>query len=128
MANTVYTLGYLQRGSMERLRKLVADNVIVLDIRYSPRSAWPHWSRKQLAERFRGSYLHVPELGNVNYRSPDLPIKLRDEDFGVWAVRFWLEKGYDVCLLCACVEVSACHRVRAAALVEAACSCTVVHL
>jgi uncharacterized protein (DUF488 family) len=128
MANTVYTLGYLQRGSMEQLRKLVADNVIVLDIRLSPRSAWLQWSRKQLTERFQSSYLHVPELGNVNYRSPDLPIQLQDEKQGLWAVRFWLDKGYDVCLLCVCAEVSACHRLTVAALVEGVCSCQVVHL
>lgn len=77
------TLDYLQRASMIRLRKLVADNVTLLDIRSSPRSAWPQWPRKQLAERFPSSYLHVPELGNINYSSPDLPIELLCESVGL---------------------------------------------
>lgn len=129
MVQTVYTLGYLQRGSMERLRKLVADDVTVIDIRLSPRSAWPQWSRKQLAERFGSRYLHVPELGNVNYRSSSLPVQLASEFDGLWSVLFWVvNKGCDVCLLCACVDVAVCHRRVVADLVQVACSCQVVHL
>ena len=129
MANTLYTLGYLQHDSMARLEKLVADNVIVLDIRSSPRSRWYAWSRKRLIERFGNSYHHVPELGNVNYRSAELPVKLANEFDGLWSVLFWLvNKGYDVCLLCACADVLVCHRRVVAELVRAASSCQVVHL
>ena len=129
MANTLYTLGYLQHGSMARLEKLVADKVMVLDIRLSPRSRWYAWSRKQLIERFGNSYHHIPELGNVNYRSAELPVKLASEFDGLWSVLFWLvNNGSDVCLLCACVDVSVCHRRVVADLVQAQCSCTVVHL
>ena len=129
MANTLYTLGYRQRDSMSRLEKLVADNVIVLDIRYSPRSRCPEWSRKRLAERFEGRYRHVPELGNVNYRSPELPIQLAHEFDGLWSVLFWVVNNRsDVCLLCACADVAGCHRWVVADLVQAACACTVVHL
>ena len=128
MSNTVYTLGYLQRGSREKLYKLVADGVMVLDVRYSPRSAFPQWTRHQLKMWLGSRYQHVRELGNVNYRSVDLPIQLFDASVGQAVVLSWFEKGYDVCLLCACAEVSACHRLVVAGLVEAACSCTVVHL
>lgn len=126
---TLYTIGYLQPDAMATVQRLVDKGVMLLDIRYAPRSHRPEWSRKRLVERFEGRYHHVPEFGNVNYRSPELPIQLANEFDGLWSVLFWVvNKGSDVCLLCACADVSACHRRVAADLVRAACSCTVVHL
>jgi uncharacterized protein (DUF488 family) len=128
MANTVYTLGYAQRDSREKLRRLVAGRVEVVDIRYAPHSSRPEWSREYLAAWLGSRYQHLRALGNVNYRSAHLPIQLLDEQVGVLDVMIWLQEGYDVCLLCACADVATCHRRVVADLVQAVCSCTVVHL
>src|SRR5450759_3875088 len=126
---TLYTVGYLQPDAMATVQRLVAQGVMLLDIRYSPRSRRPEWSRKRLAERFEGRYRHAPALGNVNYRSPELPIQFVDTFDGLWSVLFWfVNKGYDVCLLCACADVSVCHRLLVAQCVQAVCLCDVVHL
>jgi uncharacterized protein (DUF488 family) len=128
MANTLYTLGYSQSGAREKLRQVIAGRVEVVDIRYVPRSARSEWSREYLAAWLGSRYQHVRELGNVNYRSAHLPIQLLDAPVGVLNVTIWLREGFDVCLLCACADVSACHRRLVADLVQAAIPCTVVHL
>ncbi len=108
----VYTLGYAAPGSEERLLQLMSDvSMVLVDIRLCARSRWYHqWTKRRLQERFGERYVHVPELGNVNYRQRGQPVMLRDAEAGLQRVRDLLGAGYSVVLLCACVRYDRCHR------------------
>ncbi len=124
----IFTFGYLQPGAMGVVQRLIVSGAVLIDIRFSPVSCRPEWSKKRLSEQFGSSYQYVHALGNIHYRSRELPIELVNGSAGISLVGAWLEKGYDVCLLCACLDGVVCHRSKAAALVQAAYSCEVVHL
>lgn len=129
MLSKLYTLGYAAAGADERLDELMRDaSMTLVDIRYHPASRYrPQYRKSALEQRFDVRYCHVPELGNVNYRDSTLPIVLADTAAGLSCVLFWLERGYSVCLLCACADARACHRSVVARLVQERCSCEVVH-
>lgn len=126
----LYTFGYTVRGADVRLAELMTDPLMtLLDIRRSPRSRYrPSFRRSSLEQQFPARYYHVPELGNVNYADRTLPIVLVDASAGLRALRFWLERGYSVCLLCACAHLEDCHRRVVAELVTEQYPCEVVHL
>jgi uncharacterized protein (DUF488 family) len=108
---TLYTVGYSTLGGMEQLEAFLAGRVILIDIRYLPASRWqPEWSRKRLYERFAPNYQHIRDLGNINYHSLDLPIRLFDAKRGVSKIVQLLQQGYDICLLCTCSDWKTCHR------------------
>ena len=107
----LYTIGYAALEGVEQLQGLFPQQVLLIDIRYYPASRWrPEWSRKRLIERFSTNYCHIRELGNINYRSSTLPIKLVDAAAGVSWIAGFLQAGRDVCLLCACADWENCHR------------------
>jgi hypothetical protein len=113
VTENVYALGYAQPDSEATLQTLMARNLrmLLVDIRYSPRSRWsPQWSKKALQATWGDRYWHVQALGNVNYRLADAPIQLLDAETGIcWAVEH-LRSGYSLILLCACREYDRCHR------------------
>src|SRR5689334_13053601 len=99
----LYTVGYASFEGVKQLQEVFAPNVLIIDIRYYPASRWrPEWSRKRLMETFAPNYCHIRELGNINYRFPELPIKLLNAKFGISQIVPILQEGQDVCLLCAC--------------------------
>ncbi len=51
---------------------------LLLDIRRTPVSTWADWTGRTLVQRYGSAYVHVPELGNLNYRDHRLPILLAD--------------------------------------------------
>ncbi len=108
----VYTLGYVERGAKERLERLCERyRVKVVDVRLSPRSRFlSDWRQGALQKRLGERYVHVPELGNVNYRDRSLPIEIADFEKGSAIVLDLLYQGWSVCLLCACSDVWSCHR------------------
>jgi Domain of unknown function DUF488 len=128
MVGTLYTIGYVRANALRTISRGIASRAKLFDIRYAPRSRRPEWSRKRLSERFGSRYRHLPKLGNANYHSATLPVQLVAPERGISMVCDELANGSDVCLLCACGEVTACHRLIVAQLVQAACSCKVVHL
>lgn len=115
----LYTVGYATFDGIEQLQELLTPQAILVDIRYYPSSRWrPEWSRKRLLERFAPNYYHIRELGNINYRSPQLPIELLDAEVGIsWLVTH-LQAGHDICLLCACADWHKCHRRTVAELLQ----------
>jgi len=107
----LYTVGYASLEGVKQLQEVFAQNVLIIDIRYSPASRWrPEWSRKRLMETLAPNYYHILELGNVNYRFPELPIKLLNANFGISQIVPLLQEGRDVCLLCVCSDWRKCHR------------------
>lgn len=115
----LYSIGYTSLMGVEELQKVLAPDVLIIDIRYYPSSRWrPEWSRKRLMERFAPNYCHIRELGNVNYRSSELPIELLDAKIGISQIASLLQEGRDICLLCACSDWRKCHRRVVAELLE----------
>jgi hypothetical protein len=110
-------LGYAADGAAGQLEQLMADPAMLLiDIRMQARSRWMHqWTKKQLTLRWGGRYIHVPQLGNANYKDRNLPIELANPEEGLPMVQSYLQ-NYDVVLLCACVRYEMCHRRDVAAL------------
>ncbi|TMC15488.1 MAG: DUF488 domain-containing protein [Chloroflexi bacterium] len=127
----LFTLGYMASGADEKLMQLIADPAFMLvDIRTSAFSRFrPAYRRDALVRRCGNQYLHVPQLGNVNYRDRDLPVVLADPSVGLPYVLCLLDSGYSVCLLCGCAHVQTCHRQVVSDLLLARCSeVSVVHL
>jgi hypothetical protein len=107
---TVIPFGYAGRG-MGALEQLMGNNprVHLVDIRMSPRSHYmPTFNKARLQARFPGRYVHIPELGNVNYNT-DRPIKIADQGKGITRLINGLKQGYTLILLCAC-KGDGCHR------------------
>jgi uncharacterized protein (DUF488 family) len=105
MTQQVYTIGYGGRTPAE-IEQLAQDlDATVFDIRFSPRSRDPRWSRKQLGELLDSRYRHVRELGNVNYKGG--PIELVDFDAGRELIE---QSDRPVILMCVCRDPRICHR------------------
>lgn len=124
--NTLYTLGYTGIKPAQLLAKAIELQAIVLDTRYSPRSRAPQWNGMELARLLGQHYQHAPALGNINYKNGG-PIEINMPRVGTQQVVSMLVTQ-SVILLCACPEVSTCHRRVVAEMVQAACQCEVIHL
>src|SRR5262249_10979888 len=116
--NNIYTLGYAAKGAEARLAELMTKPMMILvDIRLSPRSRFhPAFQQTALVQCYPGRYHHVPTLGNLNYKDRAQGIQLVNPALGLATVRAWLNRGYVVCLLCACANVETCHRATVARL------------
>src|SRR2546426_4671063 len=109
----LYTIGY-SGWTPEAIQEVAqAHNAVVCDFRYSPVSRHPQWSKRQLAQLLGTGYRHVQALGNRNYKSGG-PIALADYEAGKQASAEIFAIGQAVILMCACKDVTTCHRRTAA--------------
>ena len=107
--NTLFTVGYAS-WSIEEIEALLHKRqAILIDIRSSPRSNKPGFDGRTLADRFGDRYRHMPALGIVNHRNPDLPVILRDEELGLKGLTRFLEET-NVIIICGCRDLEKCHR------------------
>lgn len=108
--NQLYDLGYQDIKDPKMLASLASQlGAIVLDVRFNPRSRDPKWNAGALRLLMGSHYLHVLELGNVNYKTSGAPIKIRDMDTGLSTIRSFLVSR-SVILMCACRDRVHCHR------------------
>lgn len=118
---TLYTVGYTG-VPIDSLHEAVVElDAVLMDIRYSPFSRAPMWTKGKLRQKFGdydkvylsgepiGRYYHVPQLGNEHYKTPEKGIKINDLTFGMEKVRRILQK-HPVMLMCACPDPTHCHR------------------
>jgi uncharacterized protein (DUF488 family) len=104
----VFTFGYQGKRASDLLARLVELDAVLCDVRLSPRSRWaPEWNRNQLVAQMGDRYLHLPELGNVNYKGG--PVEIVDLDAGLRTV-LDLAQTRSVVLMCVCSKLSGCHR------------------
>lgn len=109
MNNKVYHFGYQGHKPEDLLAECRRLGAILLDIRYAPYSRWQAgWQRKSLQLLFGPDYLHVPQLGNINYKN-GLPIEIADMEAGL-SIVFEQLKSRPVVLMCVCREFERCHR------------------
>ena len=102
----IFTFGYLGRSPDDLAAILAERGAMLVDIRFQPRSRVPAWNGGRLAARFGDAYLHLPQLGNRNYRTGG-PVELADYPAGRAALA---GLGRDAVLLCACRDYATCHR------------------
>ena len=105
----VYTLGYAG-VEIETVQNMVeALDATLVDIRLAGRSRKRGFNKKALREAFGENYLHLPQLGNVNYNDRDKPIELKDFAGGLEAIRAQAPDK-PLVLMCGCKSVHTCHR------------------
>lgn len=125
--NTLFTAGYTGLKPEELAKAIEHYDAVLVDVRISPYSRNPMWSGINLSRRFVERYVHIRALGNVNYRNPELGIKLVDPDDGCFRL-VQLLKQRSVILLCACPDYHTCHRSTAAAEMESRYNVDVTHV
>ena len=96
----LYTFGYTAPGAGPAIEQLVTLDVTIADIRYSPNSRVQKWRTSSLQNWLGGHYLHIRELGNVNYNQPGAPIHLFQSENGVNQVSERLQSGQHLALMC----------------------------
>lgn len=115
---TVYHAGYADQGAeIHRLMELLPD-LIMIDVRKSPRSYKPEWGGFMLSERYNKDKQHKRywqegnTLGNINYLPQDRwkGHQLVDEKTGMRRLAGALRNGHDLLLICQCPKDSGCHR------------------
>lgn len=106
-----YTFGYAGR----RLDTLIGCartlGAVVVDIRFSAKSRLWEWNGRKVSEQCElkaTTYIHVPDLGNVNYKSGG-EITIKDMERGIGTV---LRLAQPAILFCGCSEANyrLCHR------------------
>jgi uncharacterized protein (DUF488 family) len=106
MTRQVYTIGYTGRTPGEIRQIVEARDAMLFDIRYSTNSRHSRWTQPYLQAVLQDRYVHVRDLGNVNYRSSG-PIQILDYEAG----RDQIERcDKPVVLMCACEKYQTCHR------------------
>ena len=106
--NKVYSLGY-DNVFISNLKKFIFDNDIMLvDVRYSPTSYSIYWRKKFLQTTFSKNYIHLKELGNVNYRD-ESEFKINDIEKGMSKLLSMI-KDHNVVIMCVCSDINTCHR------------------
>lgn len=108
--HTIYDLGYQTVKDPEVfLRAVAAIDAVVIDVRFSPYSRNPAWNKLSLQRKLVERYVHVAELGNINYRDWSAEIEIKDLAGGLRYVEHHLQHN-DIILLCACKDRETCHR------------------
>jgi len=126
----IYTAGYNAWSFYEFKTKVEElGNILICDIRYSPWSFNPFWTKRHLKKSFKNNYIHLKSLGNANYKK-DRPIEILDIDKG--SKKLLGKVDGDFLLLCSCEDVGKCHRKVVAdilqSMLENTTSCEIIHL
>ncbi len=108
-----------------------AETWILVDIRLNNVAGrwYREWDGRGLAAIYTGLYLHVPELGNLNYKDKSQPIALAQPEAGLERLAREMKMGHNLILLCACkyyerqvskTRTQHCHRKDVVELIVAA--------
>jgi uncharacterized protein (DUF488 family) len=105
-----YHFGYQGHKPEALLAAVEEIGAILCDLRYAPFSRQPGWSKKSLSALLGKSYLHVPELGNINYKGEyGEGIRIADLEAGSKIVIDLLGQR-PIVLMCVCRKFETCHR------------------
>lgn len=118
--HVLYTAGYTGRDPAEILAMAQMLGATIVDVRLHPRSRVEHWNGYALRRYLEAQgqrYHHIPALGNLNYKTPNLPIELKDPEMGAFELRGLLKKSCCV-ILCSCKCPDECHRSTVAGLMS----------
>lgn len=119
----IYTLGYA-RWTVDQVAVAARElDGVLADIRHSPYTSKPGFSKEELRQRFRNRYVHIAGFGNVNYKEG--PVELADFEKGLHRVR---QLKRVPILLCGCRSATRCHRSTVALKIAEQCTVSVHHL
>lgn len=104
----LYTLGYARWSPAAVQSEIDRLGATLVDVRMAPTSRRPEWRRDALHALLGRRYVHMPALGNVNFRDGG-PIRLHHPEQAVGPIARLLERG-PVVLLCGCDDWQTCHR------------------
>lgn len=121
----VFTFGY--QGHQPAELAALPQDVVICDVRYSPASRNPDWSRKRLSALLKDRYRWLPAFGNINYKNGG-PVRLAAPDEGVATVKELIAQGRTVVLMCVCKDLQHCHRRHAAEIIARECGVTAKEL
>lgn len=123
--HAIYTIGYSGWKPEQLAAKVEELGALLVDVRFSPRSRVPQWTKKSLCELVGAeNYVHCKNLGNENYKSGG-PIKLLNPDAAIASLR---DVQRPLILLCGCKDHTICHRADAATVLAEAFGVAVTHL
>lgn len=100
-------LGYSGHSADEVAGLLDATSSVLVDIRLAARSRLQAYNKGALSQALGTRYVHVPELGNLNYRTGG-SIQIADIQQG--AARLEQIGHGSLVLMCACRDAISCHR------------------
>lgn len=124
----IYTIGYNNFSFFEFRDKIKSLDAIIIDIRYSPNSYSSFFNSKYLGDIFGNSYIHVPELGNKNYKNPEKEFDIVDIEAGIKKIEEYTGLGFNCVLLCACYDFDKCHRKLVADKIKEKLNCEIIHI
>lgn len=113
MQTPLLTLGYAQWSIDEVTACRAKHDAVLIDIRYTPKTTKPGFSKSDLCDRFGSHYRHVPGFGNVNYEEG--PIELAAPNQGIAEVQNFSRA---LLLMCGCRSPAHCHRTTVADLLS----------
>lgn len=115
----IIPVGYANPRHRELIAQMMQkSSTILVDARFSPRSAIPGWHKTSLENKYPEQYIDLGEdlLGNVNYNNGG-PIKIANLEGGILDLITVLLQGFTVLLLCGCSSYEpttkhpqGCHR------------------
>lgn len=114
----LYTFGYARLAGTPDLAQLLGDAAsIVIDVRTSPFSRVPAWSRgtRRTVEGAGYRYLWERGLGNAAYKTGGIQLA---NPAAISTVVDLLEAGESVAIMCVCPDVATCHRRTVAELAQ----------
>jgi PRTRC genetic system protein C len=125
----VYTFGSQGKSVADLKAHMASTGAMVVDIRYTHHDNDPAWDKANLSKVLPNQqYVHLPSLGNVNYRTPNGSIQIADIGIGISLITLPMARG-PVILLCSCPQPETCHRqVVADELVSRGLASIIVHL
>lgn len=112
----LFDIGYTEINNLDVLARAIEKlDAVLIDVRLSPRSRNPMWTKKSLVNKLGDRYIHAPDLGNLNYKGGGIDIK--DIDQGIMQILHNLSKNH-VILMCVCSHRSKCHRANIVGKIE----------
>jgi len=110
MQGSIIPYGYAASNIAELEQLMRDERTYLVDIRLSPQSRIQAFTKPMLEARFPKHYIHMPELGNINYRSPEQGIQIASPVRGIERLVRGIRQGYTLVLMCGCRDYESCHR------------------
>lgn len=108
LMNQLYDAGYQSVNQDLLFAALKRLGAALVDVRYSPHSQNRIWDISILKEKLRNDYVHIPELGNTNYKDSAI-IRLASPEAGILML-YQLLVERSAIMICACYNRGWCHR------------------
>jgi hypothetical protein len=106
----IYHIGYREPQALTRIDEALTANptLLLVDIRYTPASQNPNWTKAAFVKRYGNRYRWLRDLGNRNHKERG-NIEIANPERGLHQLSDIL-KEHSIILLCGCPNYQSCHR------------------